>query len=216
MDAAVGLEPVGRLAAAEVQQAAVLGVDAVQKAAVERGFVGAAGQLVPARGGEDPPRARRHVDARHEGAERARAPRHGFRAQRDKDGDEGEHERPGEAGVGEVEDVVVDELAGDPDDLAHQRRGCGILHHADVVAREIAAELGVTEDMIPSAFNCFMNVPVDGETGKLRVLPPISKAGDKIVFRAAMDLVIGLTACSALQSNNGSFKPIDYEILPAR
>ncbi len=69
---------------------------------------------------------------------------------------------------------------------------------------------GVTEDMIPSAFNCFMNVPVDGETGKLRVLPPISKAGDKIVFRAAMDLVIGLTACSAYDSNGGSFKPINY------
>ena len=71
---------------------------------------------------------------------------------------------------------------------------------------------GVTEDMIPSAFNCFMNVPVDGKTGKLRVLPPISKAGDKIVFRAAMDLVIGLTACSAYDSNGGSFKPIDYRI----
>jgi hypothetical protein len=74
------------------------------------------------------------------------------------------------------------------------------------------APYGVTEDMIPSAFNCFMNVPVDGKTGKLRVLPPISKAGDKIVFRAAMDLVIGLTACSAYDSNGGSFKPIDYRI----
>ena len=75
------------------------------------------------------------------------------------------------------------------------------------------APYGVTEDMIPSAFNCFMNVPVDGKTGKLRVLPPISKAGDKIVFRAAMDLVIGLTACSAYDSNGGSFKPIDYRIV---
>ena len=74
---------------------------------------------------------------------------------------------------------------------------------------------GVTEDMIPSAFNCFMNVPVDGETGKLRVLPPLSKAGDTIAFRAARDLVIGLTACSAYDSNGGSFKPIDYRILPA-
>jgi uncharacterized protein len=71
---------------------------------------------------------------------------------------------------------------------------------------------GVTEDMIPVAFNCFMNVPVDGVTGELKVLPPLSKAGDRIVFRAHMDLVIGLTACSALQSNNGSFKPIDWEV----
>ena len=74
------------------------------------------------------------------------------------------------------------------------------------------ASHGVTEDMIPTAFNVFMNVPVDGVTGELRVEPPLSKAGDRIVFEARMDLVIGLTACSALQSNNGSFKPIHWQV----
>jgi len=73
------------------------------------------------------------------------------------------------------------------------------------------APYGVQEDMIPVAFNCFMNVPVSPE-GKISVLPPPSKAGDRIVFRAEMDLVIGLTACSAYASNGGSFKPIDYLI----
>ena len=77
---------------------------------------------------------------------------------------------------------------------------------------EALAPYGIAPDDIPIAFNCFMNVPVDGKTGELRVEPPLSKAGDRIVLRAAEDLVIGLTACSALQSNNGSFKPIDYEI----
>jgi len=71
---------------------------------------------------------------------------------------------------------------------------------------------GVSEDMIPTAFNVFMNVPVDGATGELRVEPPLSKPGDRIVFEAQMDLVIGLTACSALQSNNGSFKPIHWQV----
>ena len=71
---------------------------------------------------------------------------------------------------------------------------------------------GVTEDMIPTAFNCFMNVPVDGDTGEIRVLAPRSKAGDSITFEAEMDLIVGLTACSALQSNNGSFKPIHWRI----
>ena len=71
---------------------------------------------------------------------------------------------------------------------------------------------GVTDDMIPTAFNCFMNVTVDGTTGELKVEPPLSKAGDRIVLRAEMDLIIGLTACSALQSNNGSFKPIHWRI----
>ena len=76
----------------------------------------------------------------------------------------------------------------------------------------VLAPHGVTEDMIPTAFNVFMNVPVDGTTGELRVEPPLSKAGDRIVFEARMDLVIGLTACSALQSNNGSFKPIHWQV----
>ena len=71
---------------------------------------------------------------------------------------------------------------------------------------------GVSEDMIPVAFNCFMNVPVDGETGEFKVLPPLSKPGDTIVFEARMDLVIGLTACSAPLSNGGSFKPIQWRV----
>jgi hypothetical protein len=55
-------------------------------------------------------------------------------------------------------------------------------------------------------------VAIAGETGVLRVQPPLSRAGDYIVFEAAQDLVVGLTACSALQSNNYAFKPTHYEI----
>lgn len=77
---------------------------------------------------------------------------------------------------------------------------------------EALGPFGITPDMIPVAFNCFMNVPIDGNTGKLKVLPPISKAGDSITFRAEMDLIIGLTACSAPDSNGGTFKPIQYRI----
>jgi uncharacterized protein len=73
------------------------------------------------------------------------------------------------------------------------------------------APYGVTEDMIPVAFNCFMNVPVQPD-GSFDVLPPLSGPGDHICFMAKMDLIIGLTACSALQSNGGSFKPIDWTI----
>lgn len=71
---------------------------------------------------------------------------------------------------------------------------------------------GIVPDRIPVAFNCFMNVPIDAQTGIIRVEPPLSRAGDHITFFAEQDLVIGLTACSALQSNNGSFKPIHYRI----
>lgn len=72
---------------------------------------------------------------------------------------------------------------------------------------------GIEPDDIPVAFNVFMNVPIDGRTGTFTVEPPLSKAGDHVVFEAEMDLIIGMTACSALQSNNYSFKPIHYEIL---
>ncbi|MDM8009820.1 MAG: urea carboxylase-associated family protein [Parasphingorhabdus sp.] len=92
-----------------------------------------------------------------------------------------------------------------PDKPVH--RGCfGNLAQA-------LAPFGVEPDMIPCAFNLFMNVPVDAATGKIEVLPPTSKAGDRIRMRAEMDLVIGLTACSAYASNGGTFKPIDYRIL---
>ena len=77
---------------------------------------------------------------------------------------------------------------------------------------EALAPFGVEPDQIPTAFNVFMNVPIDPATGAFTVEPPLSKAGDYVTFEAAEDLIIGMTACSALQSNNFAFKPIHYEI----
>lgn len=71
--------------------------------------------------------------------------------------------------------------------------------------------MGIKQDDIPTAFNIFMNVQFD-EKGKISVLPPTSKAGDYIKFRAQMDLLVCLTACSAEDSNGGNFKPIQYFI----
>ncbi|MBA3812788.1 MAG: urea carboxylase-associated family protein [Caulobacteraceae bacterium] len=93
-------------------------------------------------------------------------------------------------------------LYGDPE----PHRGCfGNLAQA-------LAPFGIEPDQIPSAFNVFMNVVVDGQSGALSVKPPLSQAGDHVTFVALVDLIIGLTACSAPQSNNFSFKPIHYEI----
>lgn len=77
---------------------------------------------------------------------------------------------------------------------------------------ESLREFGIAEDQIPICFNIFMHVRVDGESGKISVLPPKSKAGDFIVLEADMDLVIGMTACSAEMSNNYAFKPIGYQL----
>lgn len=90
------------------------------------------------------------------------------------------------------------------DENPHQ--GCfGNLAHA-------LYPFGVKADQIPVAFNIFMNVQINGKTGELRVEPPLSKPGDHILFEAEMDLVVGLTACSALQSNNYAFKPIQFQV----
>lgn len=73
------------------------------------------------------------------------------------------------------------------------------------------APFGIRPDSIPTTLNIFMNVEVK-PTGELEILPPRSRAGDSLTLRAEMDLVIGLTACSAEMSNNYRFKPIGYAI----
>ena len=70
---------------------------------------------------------------------------------------------------------------------------------------------GIQQDDIPNAFNIFMNVQFDA-AGKISVLPPTSKAGDYVQFEALMDLLVCLTACSAEDSNGGTFKPIEYSV----
>ena len=83
----------------------------------------------------------------------------------------------------------------------------------DNLARALAA-YGISEDDVPTSFNIFMNVTVDTD-GTLAVRPPLSRAGARIELRAEMDLIVGLTACSAEMSNNYAFKPIDWEIREA-
>ena len=74
------------------------------------------------------------------------------------------------------------------------------------------APFGIAPDTIPTTFNIFMNVSV-APSGELNIRPPRSRAGDHIVLRAEMDMIVGITACSAELSNNGTFKPIDVELL---
>jgi len=86
-------------------------------------------------------------------------------------------------------------------------------HHPSCLENLVTnlAPYGIQLDGIPTTFNIFMNVEV-GANGALRILPPRSRPGDYIEFRAETDLLVGLTACSAEKSNNRRLKPIDYEI----
>ena len=70
---------------------------------------------------------------------------------------------------------------------------------------------GIEMSQIPTAFNIFMYVKF-AEDGKIQVLPPLVDKGGYIALNAKMDLLIGLTSCSAGASNNYSYKAIHYEI----
>jgi uncharacterized protein YcgI (DUF1989 family) len=88
----------------------------------------------------------------------------------------------------------------------HPHRGC----EGNLLAS--FKEMGIVKNSLPTTFNIFMNVNIDSR-GRFKVDPPLSRAGDYIVIEAQEDLIVGLTACSALLSNNGSFKPVGFEII---
>ena len=78
------------------------------------------------------------------------------------------------------------------------------------LARALSA-YEIPPDSIPTTLNVFMNVEVS-PSGELRILAPRSRAGDHLLLEARMDMIVGVTACSAELSNNGRFKPIDIEV----
>ena len=70
---------------------------------------------------------------------------------------------------------------------------------------------GINASQIPITFNIFMNVALS-EQGIISVKPPLSKAGDFIELQAKMDLIVGITACSAPKCNNFRCTPIGVEV----
>jgi uncharacterized protein YcgI (DUF1989 family) len=97
-------------------------------------------------------------------------------------------------------------------EILYEHRG----HHPSCFEnlKDAFAPFGIAPERISTTFNIFMRVDV-GNDGTVAVKPPLSTPGDSIELRAEMDLVCALTACSAEGSNNGTFKPIDFEVLPA-
>ncbi len=73
---------------------------------------------------------------------------------------------------------------------------------------------GIKASQIPTVFNIFMNVEIS-KSGRITIKPPLSKAGDYIELKAEMDLIVGITACSAEKCNNHRCKPIEVEVYPA-
>lgn len=79
--------------------------------------------------------------------------------------------------------------------------------------RSALLDLGIKSDVLPTAFNFFMNVDI-AQDGRLIFAPPKSRAGDSMVVRAEMDLAIALSACPASTCNGGAPpRPLAFEIL---
>lgn len=91
-------------------------------------------------------------------------------------------------------------------DMNEERHGC-YEHLAQAFT-----PYAISPEHISTTFNIFMNVHITSK-GTTKINPPLSKPDDKIIMQSQMDLIVGLTACSAPLSNNNSLKPIRYKIL---
>jgi uncharacterized protein len=60
--------------------------------------------------------------------------------------------------------------------------------------RSAMAELGHEEIVVPQPINLFMNIPV-GDGGTLTWKPAETRPGDSVTFRAAMDVIVVVSAC---------------------
>jgi uncharacterized protein len=84
--------------------------------------------------------------------------------------------------------------------------------------REALRSVGIEPpESVPTAVNLFMNVPVAPD-GSFKILPPVSRAGDFVLFRAELDCVIALSACPVdmlpLNGPDCRPRPVEYQILP--
>jgi uncharacterized protein len=75
------------------------------------------------------------------------------------------------------------------------------------------AAFGVPAATVTIAFNVFMNVAV-GADGGLKILPPVTTAGQSVTFVAERDVLVAVTACAAVTANGGRAKPLQVEIAP--
>lgn len=90
---------------------------------------------------------------------------------------------------------VHDTLMAACDTYRYQLLGCGDDHENCTDNLHAALEdIGFAAPGTPSPLNLWMNVSV-GEDGRLDYLPPVTKVGDYVIFRAEMDVVIAFSAC---------------------
>ncbi len=63
---------------------------------------------------------------------------------------------------------------------------------------------------MPTPLNLFMHVLVTS-VGALEIHPPVSRAGDSVLFRAEADVAIALSVCPAISCSVGGSTSVGYE-----
>jgi hypothetical protein len=78
------------------------------------------------------------------------------------------------------------------------------------------AAIGVKVEGTPSPLNLWMNIPV-GADGTIEWAEPLSKPGDYVVLRAALDCIVAMSACpqDILPINGAARTPVEahYRVL---
>ncbi len=70
---------------------------------------------------------------------------------------------------------------------------------------KVLSKYGLSEADVVTPFNIFMNTRV-GVDGRVDVKAPLSRAGDYLVFRTEIDLLVALTACSVAESTCNAYR----------
>lgn len=110
---------------------------------------------------------------------------------------------------------IHDTLLAACDDYRYGLLGC-TEYHDNCTDNLIAAmrQIGLMPPEVPSPLNLWMNIPV-GKNGTTTFEEPLSKPGDYVVLRAAMDCVVAMSACpqDILVINKGNPVEAHYQIL---
>ena len=87
--------------------------------------------------------------------------------------------------------------------------GRGLLDHPNCRDNysSVAHSSGIEHDVVPDPVNLFQNTPVNND-GSLSLGLAVSTAGDSVVLRAEVDLIVIVTACSSERVNGGGSTPI--------
>ena len=94
----------------------------------------------------------------------------------------------------------------------------GVLNHRSCKTNILEAlqQFNLLPPVFPDPLNLFMN-PSVSKDGKTTIQPPVSKAGDYVIFRTLGDLVVAGSACPMDLNPTNDFNPTDimFEVYEA-